>query len=398
MTTASGSGESEKRPELSRAQSAKGRILELDGIRGAAILMVIVWHYFCSEIHPSRHSLLGAVAIPFRLCWSGVDLFFVLSGFLIGGILVDSREAANYFRVFYTRRVCRLGPVYLMLLASFGLAYLLCDPHGRFSWLLENPLPAASYITFTQNVFMGIRGTFGASWLAPTWSLAVEEQFYSLLPILVWALSPKALHRTLIVAICAAPLLRAPFSDIVGQVEMPMRSDSLLLGVVVAIGVRNAWFLETIRRQKRALAVVLGVLLAGAALMCVRGSWFGVFLQTWLAALYAVLILTPFADGDALASRILRAPVLRFFGKVSYSLYLVHQIVVGLLHGLVYGREPRIDDVRGAALTGLSLAISVALAYAIFTWIEKNAVAYGHRHVYVAKSERPAVVTGSPGM
>ena len=115
----------------------KGRIPELDGIRGAAILMVIVWHYFFSQIHPSPHSLLSAMAIPFRLCWSGVDLFFVLSGFLIGGILVDSREAANYFRVFYVRRVCRLGPVYLLLLTSFALVYRLSDPHGRFSWLLE---------------------------------------------------------------------------------------------------------------------------------------------------------------------------------------------------------------------------------------------------------------------
>jgi peptidoglycan/LPS O-acetylase OafA/YrhL len=360
--------------------------------------MVIVWHYFFSQIHPSPHSLLSAMAIPFRLCWSGVDLFFVLSGFLIGGILVDSREAANYFRVFYVRRVCRLGPVYLLLLTSFALVYRLSDPHGRFSWLLENPLPGASYATFTQNVVMGLRGTFGPTWLAPTWSLAVEEQFYSILPVLVWALSPKALHRTLLVAICAAPLLRAPFSEIVGQVEMPMRSDSLLLGVLVAIGVRDEWFLATLRSQRRTLGGVLLVLLAGAALMCVHGSWFGVFIQTWLAALYSVLILTPFADGHALVSRALRAGALRFFGQISYSLYLVHQIVAGLLHGLVYGHEPRIDDLSSAALTGLSLGISVALAYAIFHLIEKKAVAYGHRHVYVAKREAAAVTTSAPGI
>ena len=145
-----------------------GRIPELDGIRGVAILMVIVWHYFYSQIHPARHSVLAMSAIPFSLCWSGVDLFFVLSGFLIGGILVDSRESANFFRIFYLRRVCRIAPIYVLLLMTFGLAYLLSGSDGRFSWLLGGPLPALSYVTFTQNILMGLRGTFGATWLAPT--------------------------------------------------------------------------------------------------------------------------------------------------------------------------------------------------------------------------------------
>jgi peptidoglycan/LPS O-acetylase OafA/YrhL len=363
-----------------------GRIPELDGIRGLAILMVIVWHYFCSQVHPARHSVLALSAIPFSLCWSGVDLFFVLSGFLIGGILVDSREARNYFRVFYLRRVCRIAPIYVLLLATFGLAYLLLDPHGRFSWLLENPLPALSYVTFTQNVLMGIHGTFGPSWLAPTWSLAVEEQFYSLLPVLVWALPPRALRVALVAAICSAPLLRSMCSELSGQVEMPMRSDSLLLGAMLAILVRSERFLDALRLRRRAFGAVFLVLLSGAAVMCVRASWFGVFVQTWLSLLYCALLLIPFADPGSFISRILRSPLLGFFGTISYSLYLVHQIVAGLLHGLVYGRAPRIDDGYGAALTCGAFVVSVLLARATFEWIEKKAVALGHRHVYVAKA------------
>jgi peptidoglycan/LPS O-acetylase OafA/YrhL len=349
--------------------------------------MVIAWHYFSSQIRPARHSALAIGAIPFRLCWSGVDLFFVLSGFLIGGILVDSRAADNYFRVFYIRRVCRLGPVYALLLISFRIIYAVCDAHGRFSWLLENPLPAASYLTFTQNVFMGINNTFGPNWLAPTWSLAVEEQFYFILPIMVWALPGNVLRVAMAGAVCAAPLLRAPFSQLVGQVEMPMRSDSLLLGSFVALCVRNDSFLKTLRSNRRALHAIFLVLLSGAVLMCARSFWFGVFVQTWLSALYSVLILFPFVDADSVISRILRARALRFFGTISYSLYLIHQIVVGLMHGIVYRRAPQIDDPYGAMLTGAAFLVSVSLAYVSFKYIERYAVRYGHRYVYLQRAK-----------
>jgi peptidoglycan/LPS O-acetylase OafA/YrhL len=241
-------------------------------------------------------------------------------------------------------------------------------------------MPALSYVTFTQNIFMGIRNTFGATWMAPTWSLAVEEQFYLVLPALVSVLSPKALRRVIVVAIVTAPAFRAAASALVGQVEMPMRADSLLLGVMVALCVRDARFVERLRRNVRAYYAAFVLLLLGAAVMCVKGSWFGVFTQTWLAATYATLLLAPFADAAGL-SRVLRANALRFFGKLSYSLYLTHLIVAGLLHGLVYGREPRIDDLGSAALTTGSFLLSVGISYALFRSIETPAIAYGHRRV-----------------
>src|SRR6266446_4286628 len=92
------------------------RVPELDGLRGIAILLVIVWHYavelFARE--PGSTAAYGLAVL--RLSWSGVDLFFVLSGFLIGGILIDNRGARNYFRVFYFRRVCRIVPLYYLCL------------------------------------------------------------------------------------------------------------------------------------------------------------------------------------------------------------------------------------------------------------------------------------------
>jgi peptidoglycan/LPS O-acetylase OafA/YrhL len=112
---------------------------------------------------------------------SGVDLFFVLSGFLIGSILLDNREAANQFKVFYLRRFCRILPIYFVWIALFFvLGKLLLN-----DWLFASRYPAWSYPTFTQNFFMSNIGGFGAGWLAVTWSLAIEEQFYLTAPLLI---------------------------------------------------------------------------------------------------------------------------------------------------------------------------------------------------------------------
>src|SRR5258708_1205348 len=97
-----------------------GRIPELDGIRGIAIGMVLIAHCFAIVSRPG--SALAYALVPLRLDWTGVDLFFVLSGFLIGGILLDARGSSNYFRVFYTRRFFRIVPIYAVLLASVALA------------------------------------------------------------------------------------------------------------------------------------------------------------------------------------------------------------------------------------------------------------------------------------
>src|ERR1044071_9773565 len=95
-------------------QRLQGRVPELDGIRGLAISMVFLWHYYFAIAPPfPMHSWQGYAVAPFRLLWSGVDLFFVLSGFLIGGILYDARHATNYYRVFYVRRFHRILPIYL---------------------------------------------------------------------------------------------------------------------------------------------------------------------------------------------------------------------------------------------------------------------------------------------
>src|SRR5947209_6904169 len=166
------------------AGSRPHHYLELDGLRGLAILMVVSFHYNLAPF-------LGGV---------GVDLFFVLSGFLLGGTLLDKREASNYFKAFYTRRVCRIFPLYflslflfviLLLAAPFTLGWLLFGDSIRF--LLGDPLPLWSYFTFTQNFAMVDQGVWGIPWLGHAWSLAVVEQFYLILPVLIRFVSREKL-------------------------------------------------------------------------------------------------------------------------------------------------------------------------------------------------------------
>ncbi len=163
------------------------RIKELDGIRGAAILFVLAYHYFSNGAginNPIGRQFLKL----FSIGWSGVDLFFVLSGFLIVGILLDAKSSNNYFSSFYIRRALRILPLYYLLLTLFLILPIFISNDGIF----KLTFPFWSYLLFIQNLFM-IKFDLGTSWLGVTWSLAIEEQFYLLLPILVWKLDKKRL-------------------------------------------------------------------------------------------------------------------------------------------------------------------------------------------------------------
>jgi peptidoglycan/LPS O-acetylase OafA/YrhL len=97
------------------------RLPELDGLRGCAILLVVIWHYVSQPANPAPGTVLALLVQPFKIAWSGVDLFFVLSGFLIGGILLDHRSSPRYFKTFYIRRICRIFPLYYFWIALYLL-------------------------------------------------------------------------------------------------------------------------------------------------------------------------------------------------------------------------------------------------------------------------------------
>ncbi|MDE0838744.1 MAG: acyltransferase, partial [Kiritimatiellae bacterium] len=215
------------------------RVRELDGIRGIAILMVLIWHYItCLPKHLVPGSIFKDLHTLTTAFWSGVDLFFVLSGFLIGGIILDNHLKHSFLKVFWIRRICRIFPVLFLLLFLCWASVVFLNAE-RFSWLFDGLMPWWTYPTFTQNIAMGQTGFFGGKFLGVTWSLAVEEQFYLVAPLLMLAVGKRTWTRAIVPLILFALLLRLSFPGFHGYVNAAFRMDSLLSGVLIAVIYRN---------------------------------------------------------------------------------------------------------------------------------------------------------------
>jgi uncharacterized membrane protein YcfT len=145
--------------ELPAKAQNSSRIPELDGIRGLAIALVVFQHYVHDSIIPGTSRLGDFIKNNFTLGGTGVDLFFVLSGFLIGGILMDHRKSENYFKSFYIRRVCRILPLYYSVLIAYVFISRVLSSHGAqewYQWLFVSGVSLWTYATFTQTIFQTV--------------------------------------------------------------------------------------------------------------------------------------------------------------------------------------------------------------------------------------------------
>ncbi|MBL9076579.1 MAG: acyltransferase [Planctomycetes bacterium] len=298
---------------------AAPRVPELDGVRGIAIVAVVAMHAtLYAKVDPRVAA--EPLARAMLLGWSGVDLFFVLSGFLITGILVRARGSRHYFRNFYARRALRIFPLYWLIL-------------GLLLFVLERPPTSgaerASYLLYWQN-WAWIWRFDAHPDLARTitWSLAVEEQFYLVWPAVVLLVPPRLLPRlcgALIVAAIALRFWILPERVDVAYFLTPCRLDALAAGACLAV-------LPPVPAWAGRSAVVLG--LAGLATVAVAtGSSLpgdNAPMQAWglVAALTTALGVVTLARRDGLVAAVCRNRVLRSFGRYSYCIYLVHVLVV----------------------------------------------------------------------
>ena len=190
-----------------------------------------------------------------ELGWSGVDLFFVLSGFLIGGILVDNRESQHYFSVFYARRAFRILPIYIAITGGYGAVWAFGGSSRMLvQHLFDPPMPWYSYATFTQNLWLG-KHEYWRVFNNPTWSLAVEEQFYITLPFVVRFVPRKHLFKIVSFIGILAALLR-PILMSLGVVNGTQsytwtlfRADALMIGVLCALVLRNKQWCAFLNRR-----------------------------------------------------------------------------------------------------------------------------------------------------
>lgn len=375
------------------------RIPELDGIRGVAIGLVLLWHFVFGGMEAAAPGTFWSYfKAAGRLTWSGVDLFFVLSGFLIGGILLDTRDSPNYFRTFYTRRFFRIVPLYLAV-----LCVALAGNRGS----IDPQIPTFSYFAFLQNFWMARFATLGVL-LAPTWSLAVEEQFYLTLPSIVRFVGRRHLGYVLAAGILAAPGLRMlclhlwPANEIAPYVLMPCRADALLLGAIGALAIRNARAARWMKDNGGTMFALL-MLFAAGALVLTKYSPTHRFAVTsvgysWLASLYLCAILCVVTHPETWLARWMRTLWLGWLGLIAYGVYLVHQMAaIGIFR--ILGHFEYFYLRRPANAVALCIALLVTLALCSLSWryFEKPLVQFGHRSAKsIAHSENTPALKTSP--
>jgi peptidoglycan/LPS O-acetylase OafA/YrhL len=363
----------------------------LDGVRGLACLTILIYHYVVCQIAAVPGTLLSRSLHALGLTWTGVDLFFVLSGFLLGGILIDHRSSPNPLTVFYVRRTCRIFPLYFAWLALFLVLPLLLGRGPVFHLLFDDRLPTWTYAVYVQNFVTAWRNDFGPDWLGITWSLAVEEQFYLVLPALVVLTPPRRLPSLLAALIVSAPAMRImlrlnwPVWLLAPHVLLPCRWDALFLGVFGAWVTRQPGWTANREQIRRLLWFSFPILAAGMlALLIWRPSPIDSVMvevgYTWVALFYLAVLLL--AQDATWIARLFRNRVLVFFGTVSYGVYLFHEGISGLVHGFVRGAPPKIEDAQGLAVTALAFALTVLLATASYRIIEAPMLKFGRRWQY----------------
>ncbi|HEX7185058.1 MAG TPA: acyltransferase [Thermoanaerobaculia bacterium] len=350
------------------------RIPSLDGLRGIAILLVLVMHFTLYGGPPPSSPADAAFYQTAAAGWIGVDLFFVLSGFLITGILWDARGSEGYFRGFYARRCLRIFPLYYAALLIFLV--LLPALLSEHSGLRAAKQDAAWYWTYLSNVQIAREGwpAFGA--LGHFWSLAVEEQFYLVWPAVVFLLGRRALMAACLGCIALCPLLRLGL-HLAGHATAaytltPARMDALAVGALLALAARGPHGLSRLSRRAGPAAAALGL---GLAALCAWKSGLpsedpavSVLGGSLLAGLFGALLVL--AVTSQAWSGALSLSGLVVFGRYSYALYVLHHPLLFLKpEGLSASALPRL---WGSQLPGrllfIAAATGVCLGLAWLSW------------------------------
>jgi len=321
------------------------RLPQLDGLRAFAFLAVFTHH---------------ALGLP--LGWIGVDLFFVLSGFLITGILVREKGATRYFRTFYLRRFLRIfPPYYLFLTVALLVTGASFVPE---SWW---------YLLYLSNIRDSFTYPF-ASWLSPMWSLAVEEQFYLVWPLVVAGLSRQCLARFCLTLLVLAPAVRALLTLTFASFRpvyhlLPARMDLLAAGGLLALlqmGNRGR-FQKMARIGPAVAAVATGTFALLAAMMPSFRTSANSFLFNTLGYSLVLIAMSGILAAvlgmkEGVVFRLLSNRAVIFLGTISYTLYLVHKLVLTAVRSVVPYPLP------AAAVT---LALTVVWASASWYLLEK---------------------------
>ena len=345
----------------------------LDGLRGVAVSMVVLYHFWWAlpkYQHPLSAGITRVLAV-FLIGQKGVDLFFVLSGFLITGILLRTKGSANYFRTFYIRRSLRIFPLYYLTLFVCLLAGAIWHM-PQYSWSA-----LWYYLLYLQNIVSTFwSGDVNIDGPVHFWSLAVEEHYYLFWPLAVLLLSRRALV-TLCVALIVLPVgVRAWFQHMgLGVFTFTLcRIDTLAMGSVIAVIFQDPLQRAALVKWSR-MCFVPVVLLSLGSFFVLSGSQlpmlptFKYSLFAILCSLILVMALSPGRFNPT--PRIFGNSALRALGKISYAVYVFHPFVLLWVSRRLYDSPatPLYNRFYPAALVELAIYLVLTVLVARVSWL-----------------------------
>ncbi|MFW5700457.1 MAG: acyltransferase family protein [Cyclobacteriaceae bacterium] len=345
----------------------KDRIPSLDGLRGLAILLVLFFHLFF-YLPGSSYG------------WAGVDLFFVLSGFLITGILMDAIGQAGYWKNFYVRRILRIFPLYYLTLILILITAWLLRPYYEenqlhFNMLWQNQEWLWFYI-FNWWEYLNER-SFPAQYVSHYWTLAVEEQFYLVWPFVIYLFRGKKLLVVIAIILLSAVLIRYIlfyFGDGSSYPEVYVatftRMDSIAAGALIAYAVRNERLLKLLNDNRDlifflSLAIILYTGFSDSFRSGAEG--FIKFGYTANAMMFGALLLYAISP-DHWVTRALNNQFLKFFGKYSYAMYIFHWPLVNFLFYNLQVKMGFLDYTLVSKLISSAIILILTILLSLVSW------------------------------
>lgn len=396
-------------PSTHSITALRSYIPALDGVRGLAVLAVMLCHFVWyapeSQTYPIPDSFAKYGVEALKTGRYGVDLFFVLSGFLITGILFDAKNDKHYFRNFYARRTLRIFPLYygaLLLMFVILPRFMSFDSPGE-QRIIESQGWLWLYMSNMKSAFvMPEYWQQGKLWMGHFWSLAIEEQFYLVWPLVILLLNRRQAMIACVLMIFGAPLVRmglflalqptpaeaeagAPLLGLYATIFFTLsKVDTLAIGALMALSARSPGGITRYAKLAPWTLILAGVLLAPMlVLKYPKFGFVGAFGESAKLSLIclfcgSLLVLAANSTPKQLIGWFFTLGVMRFLGKYSYGLYVWHELLAPLFHGRL-GAES-LDRALGLnnwyLATGLNILIAgtISILIALISWniLEKH--------------------------